>query len=244
MLESAVASTRARATWPRVAILTRAVRGKGLDAESQALLNEAARRGYRLVCDPISVDDDDRTDDERAGLRRVLQLVDAGAIDVLLVGDLPRLGRSAAGLSRIIERLRARHVTLVSLRESIDLSTTSGRVFARALSTVAEFETACHRERTSVGLGAAAARGRAVGQAPYGLRWQLAADADAPAGLVPVPVEIATLRRALELHRQLGKWDAVVYALATEGRVSRTGKPWQRNVLARATRNRRVARFL
>ncbi len=244
MPESAVASRSSRTARQRAAILTRAARGERLDAESQALLAEAERRGYRLVCDPISDEDGERADNSRAGLHRALQLVDAGAIDVLLVADLPRLGRSAAGLSRVIERLRARHVTLVSLREPIDLSTTSGRVFARALSIVAEFERACLRDRTSAGLSAAAARGRAIGQAPYGLRWRFAAEPGAPADLVPVPEEIVTLRRAVELHRRLGKWDAVAYALATEGRASRTGKPWQRNVLARATRNRRVVPLL
>jgi DNA invertase Pin-like site-specific DNA recombinase len=244
MPESALARRTARATRPRAAILTRAARGERLHAESQALLAEAARRGYRLVCDPISEEGGDWAGDDRAGLHRALRLVDAGAIDVLLVADLPRLGRSVSGLYRIVERLRVRHVTLVSLRESIDLSTSSGRAFVRVLSTVAEFETACVRDLTSAGLGAAAARGRAVGQAPYGLSWRRASDADAPADLVPVPDEIATLRRAIELHGELGKWDAVVYALATEGRSSRSGKPWQRNVLARATRNTRVASFL
>ncbi len=244
MPESSVAPRSASASRPRAAILTHASREDRRDAESRALLDEVARRGYRLVCDPISVEDRDGADDDRSGLHRALQMADAGAIEVLLVADLTRLGRSAAGLSRVIERPRDRHVTLVSLREPLDLSTTSGRVFARALSTVAEFETSRLRDRTSAGLSAAAARGRAVGQAPYGLRWQLAAGADAPAEFVPVPDELATLRRALELHGHLGKWDAVVHALATEGRTSRTGKSWRRNVRARVTRNRRVAAFL
>jgi DNA invertase Pin-like site-specific DNA recombinase len=244
MPESAVASRGARSTQPRAAILTRALRGERLDEESKALLAEAARRGYRLVCDPISDEDGDGAGDDRAGLHRALQLVDAGAIDVLLVADLPRLGRSVSGLSRVVEHLRSHHVALVSVRESIDLSTISGRVFAKTLSTVAAFEMACLRDRTSAGIGAAAARGRAVGQAPYGLQWRLAADPSAPADLVPIPKEIETLRRAVELHRDLGKWAAVVYALSTEGRTSRTGKPWQRNVIARATRNRRVVPFL
>lgn len=128
MPESALASRGARAAGPRAAILARAVRGERGDQESRTLLAEAARRGYRLVCDPISEDDGDRADDDRAGLRRALQLVDAGAIDVLLVADLPRLGRSVSCLSRVVERLRAHHVALVSVRESIDLSTTAGRV--------------------------------------------------------------------------------------------------------------------
>ncbi len=44
-------------------------------------------------------------------------------IDVLLVAELSRVGRSLAGVAAVLERLTAHDVALVSLRESIDLST-------------------------------------------------------------------------------------------------------------------------
>jgi DNA invertase Pin-like site-specific DNA recombinase len=236
---------------PRCAILARvSTDEQHLDAQVPMLRAEAERRAFDVVA-VVEDTGSGRKMDEREGLRRVLELVEARAIDVLLVAELTRVGRSVKGLATVIAKLTARDVSLVSVRESIDLSTPSGRLLVHMLSAIAQFEVECLGERTAAGLRAAAARGAAVGSAPYGSRWERLPDGaadDAPraqvARLVPVREELSTLRRALALHAAGMKWLAVTARINSEGGRTRSGRPWHRSALHAAARNPRVRPFL
>lgn len=228
---------------PRCVILARvSTEAQHLDVQVVALREEAARRGFDLV-EVVEDVGSGRRMGERAGLARVLELADARAIDVLLVAELSRVGRSVSGLAATIERLVARDVRLISLRGDLDVSSATGRLLVHVLGAVAAFEVDLLSERTSAGVAAAKLRGRAVGQAPYGLRWRLGEDG-APADLEPVADELATLRRAVVLREAFGRWDLATDALNAEGLLGRTGKPWRANHLSAACRNPRVVAFL
>jgi DNA invertase Pin-like site-specific DNA recombinase len=233
-----------KTTGGRCAILARvSTEEQHLDAQVPALRAEAERRGLTV---PHVVEDvgSGRKMNEREGLRRVLELVEARAIDVLLVAELTRVGRSVAGLASVVAKLTARGVTLISLRESVDLSTPAGRMFVHVLAAVAEFEVECLRERTSAGVAAAKARGRAVGQAPYGTRWRRSEEEDAPAVLEPVAHELQALRKAREVHAECGRWDETAARLSDLGMKTRWGRSWIAWKLARACRNPRALAFM
>lgn len=211
-----------------------AVFGLASDADPESarltLFEGAARRGLDVVAaefggPPL------RPGERPPGLERVLALADAGLVEVLLVAELSHLGSSFPCVLAVVERLARREVALASLREGL------GPASCADLLALESWRRQACSARTSDGLRAAKARGAAVGAAPYGMRWT-------PSGLVIVPHEIDTLRRAVELHAEIGKWAGVAYALLREGRTSRSGRPWQRNVLARATKNPRVREFL
>jgi hypothetical protein len=72
----------------------------------------------------------------------------------------------AADLVQTVHDLRDRHVGFRSLRESIDTTTSGGRLVFHVFSTLAEFERDLIRERTMAGLAAARARGRKGGRPP------------------------------------------------------------------------------
>ena len=75
-----------------------------------------------------------------------------------------RLGRTAAGLTTLIEDLGRRKVNLVSLRDELDLSTAAGRLMANVLASVSAYETEVRGERVEAGLAAAKARGVKLGK--------------------------------------------------------------------------------
>src|SRR5215204_406302 len=78
-------------------------------------------------------------------------------IDAVLVWKLDRFGRSLADLVVSLEELRELGVVFVSLTESIDFSTPSGRAMGGMLSTFAEFERDMIRERVKAGIANARA---------------------------------------------------------------------------------------
>jgi putative DNA-invertase from lambdoid prophage Rac len=93
-----------------------------------------------------------------------LKLARRREIDAILVWKLDRFGRSLAELITTLNELRELGVVFVSLTESLDFSTPSGRVMAGMLSTFAEFERDIIRERVKAGIANARANGKAHGR--------------------------------------------------------------------------------
>ena len=99
---------------------------------------------------------------ERPGLAAALEYVRKG--DTLLVWRLDRLGRSLQDLIEIVAGLEKRGVGFRSLQESMDTTTSGGRLIFHVFGALAEFERSLIRERTRAGLAAARARGRKGGR--------------------------------------------------------------------------------
>lgn len=98
----------------------------------------------------------------RPELDRLLDHLRPG--DTLVVWRLDRLGRSIQHLIEQLQDLDARGVHFRSLQESIDTSTSGGRLIFHIFASLAEFERDLIVERTQAGLQAARARGRVGGR--------------------------------------------------------------------------------
>lgn len=101
---------------------------------------------------------------ERPRLQEALAYMREG--DTLVVWKLDRLARSLRQLIETVEELGGRGIGLKSLTESIDTTTTGGRLIFHIFAALAEFERGVIRERTKAGLEAARARGRTGGRPP------------------------------------------------------------------------------
>lgn len=86
--------------------------------------------------------------------------------DSLVVWKLDRLARSLKDLVEIIHDLNQRGVGFRSLTESIDTTSSGGRLVFHIFGALAEFEHSLIKERTIAGLAAARARGRKGGRKP------------------------------------------------------------------------------
>jgi DNA invertase Pin-like site-specific DNA recombinase len=101
---------------------------------------------------------------ERPELSQCLRMLRTG--DVLVVWKLDRLARSLKDLVDIVQDLQDRGVGFKSLTESIDTTSSGGRLVFHIFGALAEFEHDLIRERTMAGLQAARARGRKGGRKP------------------------------------------------------------------------------
>lgn len=99
---------------------------------------------------------------DRPGLEDLLNFAREG--DVIVVWRLDRLGRSLKDLIELTALLDQRKIGLKSLQESIDTSSSSGKLIFHIFAALAEFERNLIRERTYAGLKAARARGRQGGR--------------------------------------------------------------------------------
>jgi DNA invertase Pin-like site-specific DNA recombinase len=75
-----------------------------------------------------------------------------------------RLGRSLPHLIEMMSQLEERGIGFQSLEESIDTTTSGGRLIFHIYGALAEFERNLNRERTRAGLAAARARGKKGGR--------------------------------------------------------------------------------
>lgn len=99
---------------------------------------------------------------DRPQLAAVMDHLRSG--DSLVVWRLDRLGRSLPHLLETVAELEKRGVELKSLQESIDTTTSGGRLIFHIFGAVADFERRLIKERTVAGLLAAKARGRMGGR--------------------------------------------------------------------------------
>ena len=111
----------------------------------------------RLYCEKMS-----GTKKNRPELSRVLEILSDG--DTLVIESLSRLGRSTKNLAELMETFNSKNIRLVSLKETIDTTTPTGKLLYTILSSLAQFERDILVERTSEGLRAARARGRVGGR--------------------------------------------------------------------------------
>jgi len=113
-------------------------------------------------CEKIFSDKMSGAKADRPGLKEAFDYVRDG--DTLVVWRLDRLGRSLKDLIALVEELESRQIGFCSLQESIDTTTSGGKLIFHMFGALAEFERNLIRERTQAGLQAARARGRKGGR--------------------------------------------------------------------------------
>lgn len=141
---------------------------------------------------------------DRPKLQQCLEYMRSG--DVLVISKLDRLARSLKDLIRIVETLKERDISIISIQDNIETTTAHGKFFFHIFGAVAEFERDLIRQRTNAGLAAARARGRLGGRKPKMTSEKILAakkllDGNLPASVVAkqLGVSRATLYNHLKL---------------------------------------------
>ena len=113
-------------------------------------------------CEKIFTEKASGAQRERSQLKAALDYMRSG--DTLVVWKLDRLARSLRQLMDTVEDLHRREMGFCSLTESIDTTTSGGKLIFHIFGALAEFERSIIRERTNAGLASARARGRLGGR--------------------------------------------------------------------------------
>lgn len=166
--------------------------------------------------------------DNRPGLAALLDRIESNGVRVVLVENASRLARDLMVQEVILAQLRDAGCTVIATDSGTDLVGNEGdedptrRLIRQVLGAVSEFD----RRVTVLKLRAARERirrreGRCEGRKPYGSR----------------PGEAAVVGRIRELHRKPHGRDRrslqqIADALNNEGRPTRTGKPWTKQVVS------------
>jgi DNA invertase Pin-like site-specific DNA recombinase len=120
---------------------TASTAGQNLEGQLAAL-NAAGVDPRRVFTDKLS----DSAERVRAGLHAMLSYARSG--DTVIVVAIDRLGRSAAEVARTIAELTNRGIRLQALKEGLDTGTSTGRVVASVITSLAELDLE-HERQTS-----------------------------------------------------------------------------------------------
>lgn len=99
---------------------------------------------------------------DRPELQNMLEFVREG--DIIYIHDFSRLARSTKDLLEIVEKLDEKGVQLVSHKESIDTSSSSGKLMLTMIGAIAEFERMNILERQREGIEIAKREGKYRGR--------------------------------------------------------------------------------
>ena len=226
----------------RCAIYTRKSSEEGLeqdfnslDAQREAcgayVLSQASE-GWSLL--PEAYDDGGLSGGtlERPALRRLLQDIEAGRIDIVVVYKVDRLTRSLLDFSRLVEAFDKAGTSFVSVTQSFNTTTSMGRLTLNMLLSFAQFEREVTAERIRDKIAASKARGMWMGGVPP-LGYQ-------PDGRTLAIVEdhAALIRHIFRRHLALGNVRLLAEELEAQAihvpqRVSGTGKAYGGGVFMR-----------
>jgi DNA invertase Pin-like site-specific DNA recombinase len=150
----------------RVALYARvSTKNNGQDPETQliALREYAGHRGMTIVDEYVDVGISGAKD-RRPELDRLMTEARRRTFDVVLVARFDRFARSTKHLVLALEEFNSLGVDFVSLNESVDTSTPTGKLMFTLISAFAEFERSIIRERVVAGLDRAKKQGRRLGR--------------------------------------------------------------------------------
>lgn len=216
----------------RVSTEHQAIEGVSLDAQRTKLEAYAVAMDLELVALLEDAGLSAKTL-ERPGLRAALALLDAGGADGLVVTKLDRLTRSVRDLGELVDRYFSSRFSLLSLADSIDTRTASGRLVLHVLGAVSQWEREATAERTRDALSQLKAQGVQLGGEALG--WRRSADLDdrGHRALERLGDEADTIIRIKALDAEGRSLREIAELMAAEGRRTKRGGRWHPTTIMR-----------
>jgi site-specific DNA recombinase len=157
----------------RCAIYTRKSTDHGLELEfnsldaqreaCEAYIKSQLAEGWQLV--PTQYDDGAYSggDLDRPALQKLLNDIDAGLVDVIVVYKIDRLTRSLADFAKLVEIFDAKKISFVAITQQFNTTTSMGRLTLNILLSFAQFERELSSERVRDKIAASRKKGKWTG---------------------------------------------------------------------------------
>ena len=220
----------------RVSTDVQASEGVSLEAQKVRIQAHCTALDIKLVDLVVDAGESAKSLD-RPGLQSALKLLTIGKADALIVLKLDRLTRSVKDLGHLCESYfsDAKPWSLLSVSDSIDTRSASGKLILNVLTSVAQWEREAISDRTKEAMQHLKAKGVLLGAAPYGWKYTEALDHAGRRKLIEDPVEQAGIKRICELYET----DMYVWQICEQldaEKVPARGPHWHRATVYRVLR--------
>jgi site-specific DNA recombinase len=242
----------------RCAVYTRKSTSMGLEQEFNSLdaqreaceqyISNRAHDGWQLVSEPYDDGGFTGANIARPAFQKLLDHIDAGKVDVVVVYKVDRLSRSLLDFAKVMDHFSQKGVALVSITQNFSTADAMGRLTLNMLMSFAEFEREMIAERTRDKIAAARRKGKWTGgQVPLGYDVE-------DKKLVVNEVEAPLVEQIFELYERYQSALAVAKQLNALGHLTKQatsknskncgGKPWNKNAVLRVLKNGVYAGFM
>jgi DNA invertase Pin-like site-specific DNA recombinase len=226
----------------RCAIYTRKSSEEGLDMEFNSLDAQresceayiASQRSEGWVCMRERYDDGGFSGGtlDRPGLKTLIEDIEAGLVDVIVVYKIDRLSRSLMDFAKLVEAFDRNNVTFVSVTQAFNTTTSMGRLTLNILLSFAQFEREVSGERIRDKFAASRAKGMWMGGfVPMGYDV-------VNRKLVINKAEAATIRHLFKRFVTLGSATLLTRELVAQGVLTKRGRLMDKGFLYKLFRNR------
>ncbi|WP_424629713.1 recombinase family protein [Bradyrhizobium sp. SYSU BS000235] len=209
----------------RCAIYTRKSTEHGLELEfnsldaqreaCEAYIKSQASLGWKVLPQPYDDPAFSGGNLDRPALKRLLNDVEAGKIDVVVVYKIDRLTRSLADFAKLVEVFDARSISFVAVTQQFNTTTSMGRLTLNVLLSFAQFERELSSERVRDKIAASRAKGKWTGgSVPLGYDVK-------DKKLIPNPKERETVNLIFKRYLELGSFQRLVDDLDRQKIVSK-----------------------
>jgi DNA invertase Pin-like site-specific DNA recombinase len=131
---------------------------------------------------------------EREGMAKLLDLIESGRVEAVIVYKLDRLSRRTLDTLTLIENLESKGIAFHSISEKVDTKNATGRFFLTIISAVAQMERDMIAERTKDALAHKKQNGEWTGRVPFGFRME-------NNRLVEDPEQMKVIQKAKRMRR-------------------------------------------
>jgi DNA invertase Pin-like site-specific DNA recombinase len=156
---------------------------------------------------------------ERPALRALMQDIESGQVDCVIVYKVDRLSRSLLDFARLIGMFEGHGVSLVSVTQQLNTTDSLGRLTLNILLSFAQFERELIAERTRDKMRAARRKGRWLGGQPV-----LGYDVDSEHG--GLKINAGEAQRVGFIFQQIAEGKSAHEVVAGLSRLSWTTKQW------------------
>jgi len=196
-----------------------ATEGVSLQNQTERIRAYAKYKGLTIVEEIEDAGFSGGKNKARVGFIALLDRVQRGDIDVIILYSLDRISRDALTTLALERLLDEFNVELHTVEGAIDTSTPDGWLNFAVKSLLSEHERRQIRYRTRKSLEYKKSNGQVVGSVPYGYRRE-------EKELVPVEEEQEIIRIANELYQNGARLVDITGHLNRKGHTTRTGKSW------------------
>lgn len=137
--------------------------GQDPTVQTREIREYCERRGWTIAGEYVDVGISGAKE-KRPELDRLMTDAHRRRFDAVIVWKFDRFCRSVSHLLRALENFKALGIEFVSLSESVDTSTPTGKMVFTVLGAVAELERSLIVERVKAGLRNARAKGKTLGR--------------------------------------------------------------------------------
>jgi len=205
-------------SYRRVSTADQAANGVSLENQAERIRQYCEYRGIRIVHEIEDVESGG-VNKAREGFIELLNRVEQGGIDVIVLYSLERLSRDMLTMLALERLLDEYDVQLHTVEGAVDTSTPDGFMAFAMKAFMGEMERRQVKYRTKKAMEHKKARNQVVGAVPYGFTRQ-------GNDLIPDLTEQAVIKTVNAMYQDRKRLVEIVDHLNEQGITTREGKPW------------------